>query len=122
MNEDDAVRSFLVNAMTGNGKKMDVFTTTGSTTGRYDQLVASQVPCMIVQLDPRGFSLGDRAQVLATRELTFAYDFVMPARAQVLIEGQRWQVTNGTVRPTIGPAGGIIGQTCDLRSAQQVTS
>lgn len=121
MNEDDELRDFMSQQLE-DGDRMNIYTTTGSTSGRYDQLFASDVPCLLVQLSTDRAAFNDRTQIMAARQLTFAHDLAMPVRAQILVNGFRWAVQNGTVRPVVGPNRSTVAQTCDVRSAQPVTS
>lgn len=120
MNEDDEYRRFIESQMR---HRMDVYTTTGSSTGRYDTPVAFDQPCLLSKLGAgRAATVSDRTQMMRIRVLTFRVDFEMPVRARVLIDGRRWQVSADTIEVQEGPLGTGIAKTCDIASADRPTA
>lgn len=117
MSEDSEIRTFIESEMKS---RMDVFTTVGSTTSRYDQPAGDDIPCMIVRINPNGaITVSDRTQLSQLRVLTFPLSFSMPKRARVVVGGKTWQVVADSIQEQVGPTGVPVANTCDLVSADR---
>lgn len=94
---------------------MDVFTTQGSSGGRYDVAAGTDVPCSLVRIGTGSYpSVPLRAEMGRMRQLTFPTSYDMPRRARVVIDGRTWQVSADTLDFQNGPGGDPIAQTCDV--------
>jgi hypothetical protein len=120
MNEDDEYRIFLESQMR---HLMDVFTTQGSSTSRYDVPAGTGIRCLLQRVGTgRAATVTDRTQMMRIRTLSFPVSFVMPTRSRVVIDGKTWQVSADTIDVVEGPLGNPIARTCDLSSADRPIS
>lgn len=62
----------------------------------YSTEVRANLACRLVHVDRSGATAGDRAELMALRELMWDAAYVMPEGAQVAIDGVRWQTVRGT--------------------------
>lgn len=62
----------------------------------YSTVVRSGLDCRLVHVDRASASAGDRAELMAIRELMWDPGYVMPEGAQVAIDAVRWQTVRGT--------------------------
>lgn len=88
-----------------------------ATTGDYDVLVRSSLPCQRVNLIRRGDTVTiDRVELLGQRTLYYDPDFTMDDRAQVEIDGERWNVLANTNSEPVY-RGGVAYRSCAIARA-----
>lgn len=74
----------------------DVFIEDPST-GRYDTIVHSRVPCRLVHMPLRHISTGsDRAELAGMRNLIFDGGVQLPEQCRILVDGVFWAPRPGT--------------------------
>lgn len=85
-------------------------------TDDYAVPVKTGLRCRLGHLSPNAATSGnERAELLDLRRLFWAEDYVMPAGAQVLIDGQRWNTMRGTFAALDGVADRNVYRSCDVR-------
>lgn len=62
----------------------------------YSTQVKANLACRLVHVDRSSATAGDRAELMALRDLMWDPGYVMPEGAQVAIDGIRWQTVRGT--------------------------
>jgi len=88
--------------------------TASSSTGAFTVLHKQGLRCRLSTVSARGAaSAPERAELVATRQLFWQADYVMPERCQVEVDGVRWNPIQGTaVAPTRG--GIVVYRACDI--------
>lgn len=81
-------------------------------TGRYDQVVRTDLPCRLAHIGPQGDG-NQRAELAALRRLQWDPSYDMPAGSQIVVDGNRWQVVRGTEAALRGPAGKVSVRAAD---------
>ena len=62
----------------------------------YSTVVRGDLACRLVHLDRAAATAGERAELMALRDLMWDPSYAMPEGAQVAIDGVRWQTVRGT--------------------------
>jgi hypothetical protein len=92
-------------------QRATVYTDDGS--GAYATAVATDLACRVLSVSAGGAATrGQRAELLATRRLVFDPDYAMPDDVQVLVDGVRYDPTEGTFRPY--QAGPVVVKAVDM--------
>lgn len=92
--------------MIGLNRSASVYTPNG-TDGEYTVLVKSGLRCRLALVGVAGDDAPERVEFSGRRRLLFEAGYVMPLRAQIEVEGVRWNVVEGTVVYPTGPGGGV---------------
>ncbi len=75
----------------------------------------ANLACRLMVLDRGGGEVGlERAEEQDLRSLLWDPSYEMPAVAQVLISGERWNPVVGTIKPRRGPTGRVLFRRCDV--------
>lgn len=74
---------------------------TADASGRYTVVARTGLACRLAQMPVgSGVSSAERAELLSTRRLSWEYGYLMPAFAEVEVDGYRWRV-QGTPIPCV---------------------
>lgn len=80
-----------------------------ATTGNkdYTDPVKTDLACGLLHLNQQaGPTSSDRAELSAARRLVFDASYQMPEGAQIVIDGNRWQLQRRTIESMPSPTGG----------------
>lgn len=89
-----------------------------ATTGAYTVIAKSGLKCRLAYVEQGGSAIGgERSEIGTKRRLLWEEDYTMPDNAQVLVDGQRWNVKDGTAGALRGPASNVIYRRCELVEA-----
>ena len=89
-----------------------------ATTGAYTVIAKSGLRCRLAYVEQGGSTIGgERSEIGTKRRLLWAEAYTMPDNAQVLVDGQRWNVKDGTLGALRGPASNVIYRRCELVEA-----
>lgn len=89
-----------------------------ATTGAYTVLAKSNLACRLAYVEQGGSAIGDeRAPIGTKRRLLWSEDYTMPDNAQVLVDGQRWNVKDGTYGALRGPGSAVVYRRCEVVEA-----
>lgn len=85
-------------------------------TGEYTVVAQASLPCRLAVVEQGGTAVGgERSEIGSKRRLLWKAAFAMPDNAQVLIDGQRWNVREGTYSPITGPDGvTVVYRRCEV--------
>lgn len=94
-----------------------VYTPNG-TDGSYSVVAKSGLKCRLchIQHGPAGVG-GEREKLGTNRRLLWKVDYAMPDDAQVLVDGERWNVLVGTYAPVRGPDSRVAYRRCEVTKA-----
>jgi len=83
--------------------------------GRSTVLIKTGLRCRRTQVDRRGGATGaQRAELAALRNFLWQSDYIMPASAQIEMDGLRWNIVPNTIGAPTGPAGTVHHRHCDI--------
>lgn len=102
--------------MHGLNKTASVYTP-HATTGDYTVLAKSDLACRLAHKPSPAGAAEERAELVAHRRLLWDEDYTMPEAAQVLIDGERWNVQAGTVDALTGLDATVIYRRADVVKA-----
>ena len=103
--------------MFGFDQTADIYTP-ASSTGAYTVLAKSGLVCRLAYVEQGGSGIGgERADIGTKRRLLWQEAYVVPANAQILLDGQRWNVKDGTYGALRGPAGDVVYRRCEVVEA-----
>lgn len=83
--------------------------TADPTTGAFTVQAQASLACRVVHLATSGAATGEeRAELAKRRVLMWDASYVMPANAQVLVGGERFNILEGTDSAPRGPSGAVV--------------
>lgn len=86
------------------------------TTGAYTVTAQSGLTCRLAYIEQGGSGIGgERENIGSKRRLLWDAAYTMPDNAQVEVDGQRWNVREGTFGELTGPDGStVIYRRCEV--------
>lgn len=87
----------------------------GGDRGRFITVAKTGLRCRRTHVDRRGGATGaQRAELGALRNFLWEADYVMPAKAQLEMDGLRWNIISNTIGAPKGPDGTVHHRHCDI--------
>ena len=103
--------------MPGLDQSGTVYTPNG-TTGDYTVVAKSGLACRLAHSAISGDMGPGRSDQASARRLLWGADYVMPEVAQVLVDGQRWNIVAGTLAAVRGPSGQVEYRRAEVTQAE----
>ena len=103
--------------MYGLDQAADVYTP-NATDGAFTTVAKSGLVCRLAYIQPGAADVGqERENIGSRRRLLWAENYTMPDTAQVLVDGERWNVRQGTAGGLRGPDSSVVYRRCEVERA-----
>lgn len=92
--------------------------TPNATNGGYDVVASSNLACRLCHIQQGAAGVGGEREAIGTnRRLLWDKEYAMPDEAQVLVDGERWNVRAGTFAAVRGPDSRVVYRRCEVTKA-----